>query len=113
MIWQKEKENQNQAVKAVRVANVEKHLQTVLAAIVLGLVTWTGYSITSMQAGVIRTEERLLALTQTINELKTQSREGMQTVDIKFEAMQRKIDAMEKRLYRIEEVVKPKQEKEH
>lgn len=51
---------------------MERHIQTVLAAILIGLVGWVGLTVTGNREQISRVEERLTFMNDTIKDLKAE-----------------------------------------
>lgn len=83
---------------------MERHIQTVLAAILIGLVGWVGLTVTGNREQISRVEERLSFMSETIRELKTElSRRGdivaqIPQLLVKTERLETRVEQLEKRI---------------
>lgn len=46
--------------------NIERHIQTVVSAVAIALLSWTAYSLNSLQQTSVRQEERTIAIQTTL-----------------------------------------------
>jgi len=54
----------------------EKHVQTVLIAVIIGLLSWVGNSVTATNNEVIRLQEQIRTLNSEMSDLKSSSKDG-------------------------------------
>lgn len=83
---------------------LERHAQTIIGAILIGLVTWTGNSVTQSRESIARMDERFISISADIADLKKRVGDGyelrLQVNDIaqSVKHCHTKIDAIEQRL---------------
>ena len=54
----------------------EKHVQTVLIAVIIGLLSWVGNSVTATNNEVIRLQEQIRTLNGEMTDLKSSAKDG-------------------------------------
>lgn len=75
-------------------AGIERHLQTLLQAILLALAYWVGNGIDQLQTQFARTDERITALQQSFKDL--QQRAALRgEVEPRFRAIEDRVDEIE------------------
>lgn len=85
---------------------LERHAQTVILAIIVGLMSWVGVSITQTRETMVRLEERVGALSTLVDELR-RSANGAYTraeADRDFGRITGRVDDIERRLRNVEGV---------
>lgn len=58
----------------------ERHIQTVLAAILIGLVAWVGITVTQNREHISRIDERLIFMREDLEEIKEELKERRSNV---------------------------------
>lgn len=85
---------QKQAIRSgERRSNIERHFQSALSVILLGLVSWVGSSVLDTKERVIRLEERTAELRTQVREAvedKFRGRDDFKKLEARVEVLERK-----------------------
>lgn len=75
-------------------SSVERHAQTLIGAVMLGLVSWVGYTVTNLNAQFARLDERMAGLERQIDKLEglADDRYTRREAERSFEALNFRID---------------------
>lgn len=83
---------------------LERHIQTILTALVIAAITWVGVSITAMREQAAALNERVVYLTQAVDRMEQRLAGSLSAPELQraFEIRDQRIDDHETRLRVIE-----------
>lgn len=81
-------------------SNFERHLQSGLAVLLIGLVAWVGVSVSSGREATARLEEKVVYLTEQIREMRIRLDDGPTRADV--ESNKRILEDHENRIRALE-----------
>lgn len=89
----------------------ERHLQTGISTLLVGLILWVGTSVTNSREAVARLEEKFIAVESQLSDLKSQVKLGVQDRYFRAEAVKdftninSRVDKIERRVHDLESEV--------
>ena len=87
---------------------LERHAQTIIGTVVIGLILWVGNTVTSNQGAIIKFTERLTYLTDSVAKLEKsiekagEDRYTSKEADKDHEIIKEKLDSLNNRLHTLE-----------
>ncbi len=87
---------------------IEKHVQTILAFIIAGLITWVGLSVTVSRESVARLEVQTTYLQMQMSEMQSDMKQSMnkgvtkEEMDDRFSVCQSRLTELEHRMLEVE-----------